>query len=131
MLAGRPSWKWQSAARYRACRLSGAISSRPIASLQLGRPAEAIELLDRLEKTSHAYPVSPVPYFLGIAYLATKQVEKGQLFIDRILRHGNSAQAFVLMGLAKRGHWGPVKGAVDDFKRAVELNPELAGVDRL
>ena len=46
-----------------------------------------------------------IPCFVsaGIAYLATKQVEKGQLFIDRILRQGNSAQASVLMGLAKRG----------------------------
>ena len=96
--------------------------------LRLGRPAEAITLLESLGASGGDDPV--LSYLLGMAYLATKQVDKGQLFIDRILRQGDSAQASVLMGLAKRGA-GDMKGAADDFKRAVELDPELAGAHGL
>ena len=96
--------------------------------LRLGRPAEAINLLESLGASGGDDPV--LSYLLGMAYLATKQVDKGQLFIDRILRQGDSAQASVLMGLAKRGA-GDMKGAADDFKRAVELDPELAGAHGL
>jgi Tfp pilus assembly protein PilF len=65
-----------------------------------------------------------------MAYLGTKQPEKGQLLIDRILRHGDSAQARVMMGLAKRGA-GDLEGAVRDLARAVELDPALPGVRAL
>jgi tetratricopeptide (TPR) repeat protein len=96
--------------------------------LRLGRPAEAINLLESLGASGGDDPV--LSYLLGMAYLATKQVDKGQLFIDRILRQGDSAQASVLMGLARRGA-GDMKGAVDEFKRAVELDPELPGAHGL
>jgi Tfp pilus assembly protein PilF len=62
-----------------------------------------------------------------MAFLATNQLERGQVLIDRILRHGDSAQARVMMGAAKRGA-GDMNGAVEDLKRAVELDPELPGV---
>ena len=52
------------------------------------------------------------------------------MLIDRILRQGDSAQARVMMGVAKRGA-GDMNGAVDDLKRAVELDPELPGVHGL
>ena len=96
--------------------------------LRLGQPAQAIALLSPLEASD---PDSPIlAYLLGMAYLADKQPEKGQLLIDRILRHGDSAEARVMMGAAKRGA-GDLKGAVDDLKRAVEINPELPGVKGL
>jgi tetratricopeptide (TPR) repeat protein len=96
--------------------------------LQLGRPAEVITLLESLEASRPDDPV--LSYLLGMALLATKQVEKGQVLIDRILRHGDSAQAWVMMAVAKRGA-GDMKGAVEDLKRAVELDPELPGVHGL
>jgi tetratricopeptide (TPR) repeat protein len=96
--------------------------------LRLGRPAEAIMLLAPLEASDADNPM--LAYLLGMAYLADKQPEKGQLLIDRILRHGDSAEARVMMGMAKRGT-GDLKGAVDDLKRAVEINPELPGVKGL
>jgi tetratricopeptide (TPR) repeat protein len=96
--------------------------------LRLGRPAEAIALLLPLEASDPDNPV--LAYLLGMAYLAGKQPEKGQLLIDRILRHGDSAEARVLMGVAKRGA-GDLKGATDDLRRAVEINPELPGVKGL
>jgi tetratricopeptide (TPR) repeat protein len=96
--------------------------------LRLGRPAAAIALLESLERTRADDPV--LAYLLGMAYLATKQVDRGQVLIDRILRQGDSAQASVLMGLAKRGA-GDMKGAADELRRAVELDPELPGVHGL
>jgi tetratricopeptide (TPR) repeat protein len=93
--------------------------------LRLGRPMEVITLLASLETTRADDPV--LSYLLGLAYLGTKQMEKGQLVIDRILRHGDSAQARVMMGIAKRGA-GDMNGAAEDLKRAVELDPELPGV---
>jgi tetratricopeptide (TPR) repeat protein len=96
--------------------------------LRLDRPAEAVALLEPIEISRADDQV--LSYLLGMAYLRTKQVERGQVLIDRILRHGDSAQASVLMGVAKRGA-GDMKGAVDDLKRAVELDPELPGVHGL
>jgi VWFA-related protein len=93
--------------------------------LRLGRPAETVTLLESLEASRPDDPV--LSYLLGMGYLATKQADKGQLLIDRILRHGDSAQARVMMGVAKRAA-GDVNGAAEELKRAVELDPELPGV---
>jgi tetratricopeptide (TPR) repeat protein len=93
--------------------------------LRLERPAEAIALLAPLEASRSDDPT--LSYLLGMAYLSTKDTEKGQLLIDRILRQGDSAQAQVMMGVAKRGA-GDLKGAAEDLKRAVDLDPDLPGV---
>ena len=93
--------------------------------LRLGRPADVIALLQPLESSRPDDQV--IAYLLGMAYLATKDEEKGQLLIDRILRHGDSAPARVLMGMAKRTA-GDMNGAAEDLKRAVELDPDLPGV---
>ena len=93
--------------------------------LQLGRPAEAVTLLEPLARTRP--DDAALAYLLGMAYLSSGAVDKGQLLIDRILRHGDSAEARVLMGVAKR-RAGELKEAVDDLGRAVELNPKLPGV---
>jgi tetratricopeptide (TPR) repeat protein len=93
--------------------------------LRLDHPAEAIALLAPLEADGNQDPM--LSYLLGMAYLSTKQPEKGQVLIDRILRRGDSAEAQVMMGVAKRGV-GDLKGAAEDLKRAVDLNPDLPGV---
>jgi len=93
--------------------------------LRLDHSAEVIELLAPLEKSATDDPM--LSYLLGMAYLSTKETEKGQLLIDRILRRGDSAEAQVMMGVAKRGA-GDLKGAAEDLKRAVEINPDLPGV---
>jgi tetratricopeptide (TPR) repeat protein len=96
--------------------------------LQLGRPADAVTLLEPLAAT---HPDDPaLSYLLGMAYLGSGDEKKGQLFIDRILRHGDSAEAHVLMGVAKR-RAGDLNEAVKDLKRAVALNPNLPGVRAL
>jgi tetratricopeptide (TPR) repeat protein len=93
--------------------------------LRLGRPAEAIALLALLEASRADDPA--LSYLLGMAYLNAKETEKGQLLIDRILRHGDSAQARVMMGVARRGA-GDLKGAAEELERAVALDPNLPGV---
>ena len=92
--------------------------------LRLDRPADAIALLAPLESSRSDDPA--LSYLLGMAYLANKDI-KGEALIDRILRQGDSAQAHVMMGVAKRGA-GDLNGAADDFKRALELDPALPGV---
>jgi tetratricopeptide (TPR) repeat protein len=96
--------------------------------LRLDHAADAITLLTPLETTRSDDPM--LSYLLGMAYLSTKQTDKGQVLIDRILRHGDSAEAQVMMGMAKRGA-GDLKGAAEDLKRAVDLNPDLPGVRAL
>jgi tetratricopeptide (TPR) repeat protein len=96
--------------------------------LRLDHAAAAITLLAPLEATRSDDPM--LSYLLGMAYLSTKQTDKGQVLIDRILRHGDSAEAQVMMGMAKRGA-GDLKGAAEDLKRAVDLNPDLPGVRAL
>lgn len=96
--------------------------------LRLGRPTEVIALLEAFETSRSDDPV--LAYLLGMALLANQQPERGQLLIDRILRHGDSAQARVMMGSAKRAA-GDMNGALEDLRRAVELDPELPGVHGL
>lgn len=96
--------------------------------LQLGRPADAVALLEPLAATHQ--DDAALSYLLGMAYLGSGDEKKGQLLIDRILRHGDSAEAQVLMGVAKR-RAGDLKEAVEDLKRAVALNPKLPGVRAL
>jgi tetratricopeptide (TPR) repeat protein len=93
--------------------------------LRLGRPADAIGLLAPVEASHTDDPA--FSYLLGMAYLSSKETEKGQLWIDRILRHGDSAQARVMMGVAKRGA-GDLTGAAEELKRAAALEPDLPGV---
>jgi Tfp pilus assembly protein PilF len=59
-----------------------------------------------------------------MGYLRTEQIEKGQALIDHILRKGDSAEARIMMGVAKL-EMNDFNGAIDDLKRAVDLNPEL------
>ena len=93
--------------------------------LRLGRPDQAVMLLEPLESSATDDPA--LIYLLGMAYLDSGHTGKGQLLIDRILRHGDSAEARVLMGVVKQ-RAGDLAGAVEDLKQAVSVNPELPGV---
>jgi tetratricopeptide (TPR) repeat protein len=93
--------------------------------LRLGEPKKVIALLGEFEATRPDDP--PLAYMLGMAYLRDGQAERGQLLIDRILRNGDSAEARLMMGLAKRAVQD-LTGAQEDLARAVELNPDLPTV---
>lgn len=96
--------------------------------LRLGKPEAVIASLEpiaaaRADDRVHAY-------LLGMAYLRTNQSQKGQVLIDRILRNGESAEARLLMGMAKRSIQD-LAGGLEDLQKAVTLNPELPGVHAL
>jgi tetratricopeptide (TPR) repeat protein len=90
--------------------------------LQLGEFQQAIALLEPIadeHKDEAAFN-----YVLGMALLQNKQTEKGSIYLDRILKQGDSAEAHVLMGVAKRAA-GEFAEARDEFRKAVELNATL------
>jgi tetratricopeptide (TPR) repeat protein len=98
------------------------------AHLRMGAPQAVIALLAPIE------PTRPddlaLAYMLGLAYLQDKQVEKGGVLIDRILRNGESAEARLMMGMAKRAIQD-LAGGLEDLGKAVALNPDLPGVHSL
>jgi tetratricopeptide (TPR) repeat protein len=93
--------------------------------LRLGEPAKTVGLLASLESSRPDDLV--LAYLLGMGYLRTEQVERGQTLIDRILRKGDSAEARLMMGVAKL-EMNDFTSAIEDLKRAAELNPELPTV---
>jgi tetratricopeptide (TPR) repeat protein len=96
--------------------------------LRLGRPDAVVASLEPISGSRGDDRV--LLYLLGMAYLRTRQVPKGQVLIDRILRNGESAEAHLMLGMAKRAVQD-LAGGLADLKRAVELNPELPSVHAL
>jgi tetratricopeptide (TPR) repeat protein len=90
--------------------------------LQLGRHKDVIALLSPTE-SQHENDL-PFTYLLGTALVRDGQTDRGQIVIDRILRNGNSAEANFLIGTAKF-MVSDFSGARDDFKKAIDLNPNL------
>ena len=64
---------------------------------------------------------------LGTALIRDEQPARGQVLVDRILRNGDSAEARLLMGATKMSVHD-FSGALQDFQKAVELNPKLPDV---
>jgi tetratricopeptide (TPR) repeat protein len=96
--------------------------------LRLGEPGRVIALLAPYEA---ARPDDLVlAYMLGLAYLQDHQTEQGQRLVDRILKNGDSAEARLMMGVAKRAVQD-LAGSLEDLARAVALNPDLPGVHSL
>jgi tetratricopeptide (TPR) repeat protein len=96
--------------------------------LRLGENKQVIDLVTPLER---ADPNDLAwAYLLGTALIHEKRYEQGGVFIDKILRREDSAEAHVLMGEARQGVKDNVR-AVQDFARAAELNPDLPGVHTL
>jgi tetratricopeptide (TPR) repeat protein len=96
--------------------------------LRMGAPKKVIELLAPIE-SAHQDDLA-LAYMLGLAYLQEKEMAKGGLLVDRILKRGDSAEAHLMMGMAKRGS-GDLAGALDELGKAVALNPELPSVHSL
>jgi tetratricopeptide (TPR) repeat protein len=90
--------------------------------LRMGENKQVVELLSPLEPKHE--DDRALSYLLGTALIRDNQIERGQEVIDRILRYGESAEARLLMGNAKlAGH--DIPGALDDLRRAIELNGKL------
>jgi len=71
-----------------------------------------------------------IAYLLGTALIRTKQVEQGEVLVDRILRNGDSAEAHLMLGEAKM-NVSDYAGARDEFAKAVALNPQLGDAHAL
>lgn len=96
--------------------------------LRMGEFKKVVELLTPVES---AEPNNrAVAYMLGLALINDKQLEKGQVLIDRILRDGDSAEARLMMGTTYLTI-GQNENALNELKRAVELNPKLPMVNSL
>lgn len=92
------------------------------AYLRMGQNRDVIRVLAPEAKK---YPDDlAIAYMLGTAYIRNKQVEPGQLLVDRILRNGDSAEAHLMLGTAKM-NIQDFAGARDEFAKAVALNPNL------
>jgi tetratricopeptide (TPR) repeat protein len=68
-----------------------------------------------------------VAYMLGTALVRDKQITRGQIVIDKILRNGDSAEARLLLGTTKL-NVSDFSGALEDLTKAVQLNPKLPDV---
>jgi tetratricopeptide (TPR) repeat protein len=90
--------------------------------LRMERHKEVIALLSPLEEKSAGDRA--VNYLLGTALIRENQIERGQALIDRILRDGDSAEAHLMLGHA-RMMGRDYRGALEEFHKAVELNPRL------
>jgi len=93
--------------------------------LRLGRYKDAIALVEPAYQANPAEPA--LEYLLGFALIKDGQIEKGQPVLDRILAHGDTAEANLLLGASALAA-GDGQKALANLHRAVELNPKLAGV---
>jgi tetratricopeptide (TPR) repeat protein len=66
-------------------------------------------------------------YLLGTALVRDNQIERGQTAIAPILRNGDSAESHLLLGTLKL-NTRDYPAALEDLKRAAELNPQLPDV---
>jgi tetratricopeptide (TPR) repeat protein len=96
--------------------------------LRMGAAKTVIALLAPIEPTRQ--DDLALAYMLGLAYFQEKDVTRGGPLVDRILKRGESAEAHLMLGMAKRGG-GDLAGALASLEKAVALNPELPGAHSL
>ena len=97
--------------------------------LRMGAPKQVIELLAPIEPTRQ--DDLALAYMLGLAYLQEKEMEKGGVLVDRILKRGESAEAQSDAGDGQARRAGDLAGGLEALGKAVALNPELPGVHSL
>jgi tetratricopeptide (TPR) repeat protein len=93
--------------------------------LRLGQNKQVVDLLTPAQKADPEN--AAFNYLLGTALVRDGQTAQGQVIIDKILKNGDSAEARLLMGTTKF-MVNDFAGALKDFARAVELNPNLPDV---
>lgn len=92
--------------------------------MQLGEYKKVIELLAPLEAAGEHDRAAA--YLLGTALVRDKQVEKGQIVLDSILRDGESPEALLLLSTVQLAGTENKK-ALANIAKALELNPSLPG----
>lgn len=96
--------------------------------LRMGKNKDVIRVMSP-EETKHPDDLA-IAYMLGTALIRDKQVDKGQVLVDRILGNGDSAEAHMMLGEAKMGV-ADFAGARDEYAKAVALNPNLPDLHML
>jgi tetratricopeptide (TPR) repeat protein len=96
--------------------------------LQLGQDAAVVSLLSG--RDAEFGDDRLYAYLLGNALVRRSEVQAGQVYIDRLFRDGDTAEARLLMGAAQLRRQD-FRAALEELQRAVELNPALASVQSL
>jgi tetratricopeptide (TPR) repeat protein len=93
--------------------------------LQTGEHKKIIALL---EPKAAQYGDDPaLAYLLGTALIRDNQPDRGQVFIEKIMRRGDSAEARMMMGTTHL-QLADYASAIKEFAEAVKLNPRLPTV---
>lgn len=90
--------------------------------LQLGEDQKVIDLLQPVE-AANAGDLG-FAYMLGTALIRKQRIQEGQVFLDRILRNGDTPQARFLLGTRMFAS-GDYPAAVKQLAAAIELDPNL------
>jgi tetratricopeptide (TPR) repeat protein len=90
--------------------------------LQLGEWKQVIAILDPLLERDPENQATL--YMLGTALMRDRQYGRGQRVLDRILRHGDSAEAHLVLAIASREAKDDI-AAEKELRKALELNPKL------
>ncbi len=96
--------------------------------LQLGRDDKVIELLKPL--ADQRPDDLGMAYMLGTALLHKQRIQEGEVFLDRILRNGDTAEARFLLG-TRMYESGDYPASVKELGRAIDLNPNLPQLQSL
>lgn len=96
--------------------------------LQMGQDRSVIEMLSPLEVALGDDRL--FAYLLGTALVRENELQRGQVLIDRLFKGGDSAEAHLLLGAQHLRHEDH-RSAIEELKRAVELNPKLPTVQAL
>jgi len=94
--------------------------------LQTGQSREAVSVLEPREAMFGEDLA--FAYVLGTALVQTGDEQRGQQYIDRIFRAGDSAEGHLLMGAAHLNRFD-YPAAKKELERAVQLNPRLPTVN--
>jgi tetratricopeptide (TPR) repeat protein len=90
--------------------------------LQMGEDQRVIELLQPVQ-AQNANDLG-FAYMLGTALIRQQQIQEGEVFLDRILRNGDTAEARFLLGTRMFAS-GDYPAAVKQLASAIALNPNL------
>ena len=89
---------------------------------RMGEYKKAVALLGPFE-TSHPQERALI-YLYGMSLIRDGQVEKGEIEVNKILSHGNSAEAHLMLGAARLAIYDNA-GAIDELSVAIKLNPKV------
>jgi tetratricopeptide (TPR) repeat protein len=91
------------------------------------RTGEEARVVEILEPLGAATPDDrAVAYLLGTALIRSGQIARGEVWVNHLLASGESAEALLMLGLAKLER-KQYEEAAPDLRRALALNPSVPG----